>query len=164
VSTLVGSADTVAITGGPLSLNALVSMVTREGPDGAIATFLGVVRGENAGRTVRHLEYECYEPLAIRALRRIQDEAAEHWPTARIACHHRVGRLEIGEASVVIAVASPHRSDAFAACRYVIERVKQIVPIWKHEHFDGGDAWIEGAVADPDDRASREAALTRAGL
>ena len=69
--------------------------------------------------------------------------------------HHRIGRLEIGEASVAIAAASPHRADAFAACRYAIERVKQIAPIWKHEYFDGGDVWIEGATADPDDAAAR---------
>ena len=76
-----------------------------------------------------------------------------------MAIHHRTGRLEIGEASVAIAVATPHRADAFAACRYAIERIKQIVPIWKHEHFDGGEVWIEGATADPDDEAARETAL-----
>jgi molybdopterin synthase catalytic subunit len=78
------------------------------------------------------------------------------WPTATLALHHRIGRLEIGEASVAIAAASPHRADAFAVCRYAIERVKQIVPIWKHEYFEGGDVWIEGATADPDDAAARE--------
>jgi molybdopterin synthase catalytic subunit len=74
----------------------------------------------------------------------------------RLALHHRTGRLEIGEASVAIVTASPHRGDAFAACRYVIERVKQIVPVWKREYFDGGDVWIEGATADPDDLHARE--------
>jgi len=73
----------------------------------------------------------------------------------RMALHHRTGRVEIGEASVVIVTASPHRGDAFAACRYVIERVKQIVPVWKREFFDGGEVWIEGATADPDDVAAR---------
>ena len=82
---------------------------------------------------------------------------------ARLAIHHRTGRLAIGDASVAIAAASPHRADAFAACRYAIERVKQIAPIWKHEHFEGGEVWIEGATADPDDEAAREAAL-RAGM
>jgi molybdopterin synthase catalytic subunit len=76
----------------------------------------------------------------------------------RLALHHRVGRLEIGEASVAIAAASPHRADAFAACRYTIERVKQIAPIWKREFFEGGDVWIEGATADPDDARAREVA------
>ena len=75
-----------------------------------------------------------------------------------MALHHRLGNLHIGEASVIIAVASPHRADAFAACRFVIERVKQIVPIWKHEFFEGGDVWIEGATANPDDDQAREEA------
>ena len=151
------------ITGEALDLNTLVEAVGTAGT-GAVATFLGLVRDHNQGRKVQHLVYEAYELLAARALDRIVDEVREHWPSVTLAVHHRTGRLEIGEASVAIAVASPHRADAFAACRYVIERVKQIVPIWKHEHFDGGDVWIEGAVADPDDRASREAALARAGL
>ena len=73
--------------------------------------------------------------------------------------HHRVGRLCVGEASVAIAVASPHRADAFAACRYTIERVKQIAPIWKHEYFKGGDVWIEGATADPEDDEARQTAF-----
>ena len=72
--------------------------------------------------------------------------------------HHRIGRLEIGEASIVIAAASPHRAHAFVACRYTIERVKQIVPIWKREHFEGGDVWLEGATADPEDQHARESA------
>ena len=80
----------------------------------------------------------------------------------RPAVHHRLGRLGIGEASIVIAAASAHRAHAFAACRYVIERVKQIAPVWKHEFFEDGDAWVEGATADPDDPAARRAALERA--
>ena len=103
-------------------------------------------------------EYEAYEPLARRAFDRIAAEITERWPGVRLALHHRIGRLEIGEASVAIAAASAHRADAFAACRYAIERVKQIVPIWKREHFDGGDVWLEGATADPDDQAARDKA------
>lgn len=120
-----------------------------------MATFLGLVRNHNRGRGVRYLEYEAYEPLALKAFERILAEAAERWPDLALAIHHRVGRLDIGEASVAIAAASPHRANAFAACRYAIERVKQIAPIWKREFFDGGDVWIEGAVADPDDRQAR---------
>jgi molybdopterin synthase catalytic subunit len=86
---------------------------------------------------------------------RIAAEAEERWPAIRLAIHHRTGRVAIGEASVVIAAASPHRSEAFAACRFAIERVKQIAPVWKHEHFEGGDVWIEGATADPDDERAR---------
>ena len=151
----------VAVTPEPLDCNALVAMVDANG-DGAVVTFAGLVRDHNEGRQVQFLEYEAYEPLAIRALQRIVDEARELWPGARVAVHHRLGRLEIGEASIVIAAASAHRADAFAACRYTIERVKQIVPIWKREHFDGGDVWLEGATADPDDQAAREKAYRTA--
>ena len=155
------SVPQVAVTSTPLDSEALVALVDKKG-DGAVVTFAGLVRDHNQGRQVEFLEYEAYEPLAIRALQRIVDEARELWPRARVAVHHRLGRLEIGEASIVIAAASPHRADAFAACRYTIERVKQIVPIWKHEHFDGGDVWLEGATADPDDQAAREKAYRTA--
>jgi molybdopterin synthase catalytic subunit len=151
----------VAVTSQPLDSEALVALVDAK-RDGAVVTFAGLVRNHNQGRQVEFLEYEAYQPLAIRALQRIVDEARELWPEARVAVHHRLGRLEIGEASIVIAAASPHRSDAFAACRYTIERVKQIVPIWKREHFDGGDVWLEGATADPDDEAARDKAYRTA--
>ena len=141
----------------PLDMDALAALVGADG-DGAVVTFAGLVRDHNQGRRVQFLEYEAYEPLAVRALQRIVDEAQGLWPSARVATHHRIGRLEIGEASIVIAAASAHRADAFAACRYTIERVKQIVPIWKHEHFEGGDVWLEGAIADPEDVAAREKA------
>ncbi|HEX4566180.1 MAG TPA: molybdenum cofactor biosynthesis protein MoaE [Vicinamibacterales bacterium] len=130
--------------------------------DGAIATFVGVVRDHNAGRHVLWLDYEAYAPLAVRTFEQIAAEAAARWPDARLAIHHRTGRVDVGEASVAIAAASPHRADAFGACRYAIERVKQVAPIWKHEHFDGGDVWIEGATADPADDQARTLALARA--
>jgi molybdopterin synthase catalytic subunit len=133
------------------------------GRSGAIATFIGTVRSENLGRRVVALDYDAYEPLALKVLARITAEAAREWPSAHLAIHHRIGRLRPGEASVVIAAASPHRGDAFAACRYAIERVKQIAPIWKREIFDSGQAWIEGSTADPDDETARAAALRRAG-
>jgi molybdopterin synthase catalytic subunit len=146
----------------PLAMEPLVAAVTARGSatgsDGAVATFLGLVRNHNAGRAVQHLEYEAYEALAIRVFERIAREVAERWPGARMALHHRIGRIEIGDASVAIAAASAHRGEAFAACRYTIERVKQIAPIWKREFFEGGDIWIEGAVADPDDEGARAAA------
>jgi len=129
---------------------------------GAVATFLGVVRSVHKGRRVRYLEYEAYEPLALQVFRRIADEARSQWPEATLAIHHRVGRLEIGEASVAIAAATPHRAEAFQACRYAIERIKQVAPIWKHEFFDDGDAWVEGALADLEDDAARREALARA--
>jgi molybdopterin synthase catalytic subunit len=146
-----------SITAAVLDLAAVVRLVDGAGT-GAVTSFLGLVRDHNQGRRVTHLVYEAYEPLAERALARILDEAQDQWPSAALAIHHRIGRLEIGEASVAIAAASPHRAEAFAACRYAIERIKQIVPIWKHEYFEGGDVWIEGATADPDDAAARERA------
>ena len=149
----------VAVTPEPLDVQALMAEMTRAGTgDGAVATFVGLVREQNQGRRVSFLEYEAYEPLAVRALGRILDEARESWPATRLGVHHRTGRLQLGEASIIIVAVSPHRGDAFAACRYTIERVKQIVPIWKHEHFEGGDVWLEGATADPDDEAARQAA------
>jgi molybdopterin synthase catalytic subunit len=149
----------VALTAEPLDLAALTRHVGAGAPgEGAIVTFAGLVRDHNQGRRVHFLEYEAYEPLAVRALQRIVDEVKAAWPGARLGVHHRTGRLEIGEASIIIVAASAHRGDAFAACRYTIERVKQIVPIWKHEHFEGGEVWLEGATADPEDEAARQAA------
>lgn len=145
----------------PLDAAALEPLVAN-GECGAVTTFVGRVRRQNAGRTVLWLEYEAYAPLAIASFERIAAEAEERWSDVKLAIAHRVGRLAIGEASIVIAAGSPHRSEAFAACRYAIERVKQISPIWKHEHFEGGAVWVEGATADPDDRAAREIAVARA--
>ena len=147
-----------AITTAPLDQDALVRALDTTGI-GAVAVFLGLVRDNNKGRTVLYLDYEAYEPLALRGLDVIVAEAREKWPAVRLAIHHRIGRMEIGEASVVIAAASPHRADAFSASRYAIERIKQIVPIWKHEYFDGGDVWIEGATADPENTEARQEAL-----
>ena len=149
---------TTVITREPLNPDAIVRSLDVTGA-GAVAMFIGLVRDNNLGRRVLHLEYEAYEPLALRGLALIIEEASEHWPSARLMIHHRIGRMEIGEASVAIAAASPHRADAFAATRYAIERIKQIVPIWKHEYFEGGDVWIEGATADPDNADAREQAM-----
>jgi molybdopterin synthase catalytic subunit len=148
----------VAITTARLDLQSLTTLVAATG-DGAVASFVGVVRDQNAGRRVLFLEYEAYEALAVKALERIIGEACTAWPDTRLALHHRIRRLDIGEASIIIAAASPHRAHAFAACRYAIERVKQIVPIWKREHFDGGEVWLEGATADPHDEAARDQAF-----
>jgi molybdopterin synthase catalytic subunit len=145
-----------AVTHDPLDLQALARDLSSDiSGDGAVATFTGLVRDHNQGRTVHFLEYEAYEPLADRAFKRIVGEALEAWPAVRMGMQHRIGRLEIGEASIIIVAASPHRADAFAACRYAIERVKQIVPIWKREHFEGGEVWLEGATADPDDERAK---------
>jgi molybdopterin synthase catalytic subunit len=139
-----------------LDLQALIATVQNDGGlHGAIVTFLGLVRGQNAGRSVRYLEYEAFEPLALKTFARISAEVGTRWPEVRLAVHHRIGRVEIGEASIAIAAASPHRAEAYAACRYAIERVKHSAPIWKREYFEGGDVWIEGATADPDNEWAR---------
>jgi molybdopterin synthase catalytic subunit len=157
----------LAITREPLSIDALGAEVealarARGEGCGAVASFLGVVRGVHHGRAVRYLEYEAFDTLAVKVFEQIDGEILEQWPAAVLGLRHRVGRLAIGEASVAIAVATPHRAGAFQACRYAIERVKQIAPIWKHEFFEDGDAWIEGAVADPADLDARREALARA--
>jgi molybdopterin synthase catalytic subunit len=152
----------IAVTSQPLQMDTIVGLVSTSGGFGAIASFIGVVRDNNQNRSVTHLEYEAYEPLAVKALEHIRREAANQWPGAQLAVHHRIGRLEIGEASIVIAAASAHRAHAFAVCRYTIERVKQIVPIWKHEFFEGGEVWIEGATANPADEEARLEAMRRA--
>jgi molybdopterin synthase catalytic subunit len=148
----------LAIGPEPIQLERVAAAVAAgaaAGADGAVVTFVGLVRNHNLGRSVRYLEYDAYQPLALKAFGRIADEIGERWPSARLALHHRVGRLEVGEASVAIATRSPHRGDAYAACRYAIERIKQIAPIWKHEFFEGGEVWIEGATANPDDLQAR---------
>lgn len=148
----------VAVAPAPLDLQSLTALVATSA-DGAVASFTGIVRDCHQGRRVLFLEYEAYDALAVRALERIVAEAREAWPDTRLAIHHRTGRLDIGDASVVIAAGSPHRAHAFAACRYAIERIKQIVPIWKREHYEDGNVWLEGATADPQNEAARHMAL-----
>lgn len=157
-----------AITQTPLDAAALSTHVGQRSAAigegcGAVTTFAGLVRANHKGRRVLYLEYEAYEPLALAAFAQIEQETAEWWPDVVLGVHHRVGRLEIGEASIVIAAASAHRAAAFEVCRYVIERVKQIAPVWKHEYFEGGGAaWVEGAIADPADDVARQQARARA--
>lgn len=138
----------IAITDAPIDPRAVEAAVAR--PEaGAICTFLGVVRNSNLGRDVAYLEYEAFAELAVPAMERIAAVVAERWPGARAAILHRTGRLEIGEASVVIAVSSPHRAEAFEACRWAIDTLKTAVPIWKKEIWSDGEAWIEGVPAAP---------------
>lgn len=131
------------LTREPLDLARLVSEVSAPGCGGMVA-FVGVVRDHDAGRRVVALEYDAYDRLAIEQLAAVAREAAAKWPEARIAVQHRAGRLVVGEASVAIAVACPHRDEAFACCRHVIDRVKEAVPIWKREEGEGGARWLHG--------------------
>ncbi len=111
---------------------------------GAIVTFEGTVRTHNRGKRVTHLYYDAYSPMATREMERIRSEAMERWPLQALVIVHRFGRLEIGESSVLIAVSSAHRQDAFAACQFAINTLKKKVPIWKKEYYEDGEVWIEG--------------------
>lgn len=111
---------------------------------GALVVFDGVVRNHARGRKVQHLFYDAYSPMALREMELIRADLQQRWPGTVASIVHRVGRLEIGESSVVIAVAAPHRGEAFEACRYAIDRLKTTVPIWKKEVYDSGEVWIEG--------------------
>jgi MoaE-MoaD fusion protein len=138
----------IAIGREPIDIAALEASVADPGAGGAV-TFVGSTRRENAGRIVTRLEYEAYEPMAIHELRKIAEEAGRRFTITRIAIRHRIGVVEIGEASVAIAVSAPHRGAAFDACRFAIDRLKQVVPIWKKEHFEGGEVWIGSQTSHP---------------
>jgi molybdopterin synthase catalytic subunit len=131
------------ITSDEIELGDVVRAV-EAGDAGAIVHFLGVVRNNTEGREVSYLEYEAYPPMAEKKMAEIAQEIHEKWGLDRIAMIHRVGRLEIGEVSVAVAVASPHRKEAFEACHYAMNRLKQIVPIWKREVWvDGEEEWVK---------------------
>jgi molybdopterin synthase catalytic subunit len=131
------------LTPRPLDARRMETAVAHKGA-GAICTFTGVVRDSSRGRLVTHLEYEAYAEMATAQMGKIADEIAEKWPEARVAMAHRTGRLEIGEPSVVVSVSCPHRTEAIAACKWGIDRLKESVPIWKKEHAEDGTYWIEG--------------------
>ena len=121
---------------------AAVARLVEDPGCGAVVTFVGAVRRENEGREVDYLEYEAYPGMAEAKMAQIGDEIRERWGIERVAMVHRLGRCEIGEASIIIAVASGHRGEAFEACRYAIDRVKEIVPVWKREVWKDGAVWI----------------------
>jgi molybdopterin synthase catalytic subunit/molybdopterin converting factor small subunit len=125
----------------PLSLDRVVSEVRSE-EAGAIATFTGTTRIQSRGRTVTHLDYEAYEGMAEQVMEEIADALRGRYELTSIAIHHRIGRVDIGETSVVIAVSAPHRQDALAACRDAIDELKERVPLWKKEVYEGGEEWI----------------------
>lgn len=133
----------ISITHERLDRDALVAAVSHPGV-GGIVIFEGVVRDNARGKQVRYLEYDVYPEMAVQQIREIVAEAEQRWGVERVAVAHRVGRLEIGEASVIIAVASPHRGEAFDACRYIIDTLKTTVPIWKKEVATNGEEWVEG--------------------
>ncbi len=132
-----------ALTRQPIDSREIVDRLVR-GEDGAVITFEGVVRNNTKGRPTLFLDYECYESMAIKMMAEIGRDIAGEFPIGRISMVHRLGRLQIGEASVVIVVAAPHRKAAFAASLEGINRLKRLVPIWKKEHFADGEVWVEG--------------------
>jgi molybdopterin synthase catalytic subunit len=136
----------INITPDPLDAGAIRSLVeTISLPgDGGIVVFEGVVRDNARGRTVRYLEYDAYPEMALEQMRAIAAEVESRWATDHLAMVHRIGRLEIGECSVVVAVACPHRAEAFAACQYAIDTLKARVPIFKKEILENGEEWVEG--------------------
>ncbi len=137
-----GGAEGGALRAAPLSLDALVAEVSSPAC-GGIVTFTGVVRDHSRGHAIDHLEYEAYDALAEAEIERIRHEARGRWPEVRLAIAHRVGRLSIGEAAVMIAAAAPHRPAAFEACRFAIDALKRTVPIWKKEFGADGSYWVE---------------------
>ena len=144
-----------AITRGPIDADAVRDAVV--GPEsGAVVVFHGTVRERTLDRRVTYLEYEAYEPMALKEMERIADELIAEHGLAALACTHRIGRLDIGDDAMVVAVASPHRAAALAATADFIARLKQDVPIWKKEHFVGGAVWV-GSPEDPQGEQSAPA-------
>ncbi len=137
-----GGAEIPLVQTAQLSMDLLLSRVS--GPDcGGVVTFSGVVRNRARGQAIDHLVYEAYPPMAEQELQKILAQVRKRWPEVRLALSHRVGRLEIGDAAVMIAAAAPHRADAFEACRFAIDALKQSVPIWKKEFAEDGAYWVE---------------------
>ncbi len=140
----------IRLTSGPIDPAAMLAKVASPAA-GAVLLFLGTARQSTAGRQTASLDYECYEEMARKKLAQLEEQAREKWPLIGCAIVHRLGHLEIGEASVAVAVSSPHRADAFAAGQWLIDTLKQTVPIWKRENWsDGQSEWVDpGLAANP---------------
>lgn len=132
---------TCEITRDPIKIEEIYQKVVRRDA-GAVTTFVGTVRELTHGKKTLYLEYEAYESMALKKMEQIVVEMKERWPVVEVAMAHRIGRLEITDIAIAIAVSSPHRPEAYEANRYAIERVKELVPIWKKEHWDDGEEWI----------------------
>ena len=149
-----------SITHSPIDVRALAETVRRP-HNGAVVTFEGVVRNQTHGREVLYLEYEAHEPVAEKVLARVLEEATRRFDVDTLAARHRLGRLETGEVSLAVAVGSPHRREAFLAIQYVVDRIKQTVPIWKKEFFHDGSVWV-GLASDHEQEHEREEEERRA--
>lgn len=152
--------DILQLVRGPIDARALTESL-KAAADGALVVFDGFVRDNFKGERTLYLEYEAYEPMAYAKMHEIRAHMRAHFAIHRLAIVHRLGRLEIGETSVLVAVSSAHRAAAFDACRYAIEALKRAVPIWKKEYFAGGAVWVEGekpnqqAISAPDSSIPR---------
>jgi molybdopterin converting factor subunit 1 len=139
-----GSADNLfTLTRDPIDAAALARRILK-GEDGALVTFEGVTRNNTKGRATRYLEYECYEPMALKIMAEIGGEIVRSFEITRVAMVHRLGRVEIGETSVVVIATAPHRRPAFEAALEGINRLKRLVPVWKKEYFADGEVWVDG--------------------
>ena len=138
-----GSMGTIALVREPIATEAITAAI-KAGSDGAVCVFDGIVRDNTRGRETLHLDYEAYEEMALKQMQALRAEAIDRFGVREVAIAHRLGRLGIGETSVLIAVASAHRGAAFEACRWVIDTLKRTVPIWKHEQFADGAVWPHG--------------------
>ncbi|WPP52814.1 molybdenum cofactor biosynthesis protein MoaE [Catalinimonas niigatensis] len=125
----------------PLDIKVALEAVN-DGSAGAVDIFIGTVRNKTQERTVVRLEYEAYDSMAVKEMEKLAEETSGKWPVAKIAIHHRKGTLYIGDIAVIIAVSTPHRQEAFEACKYTIDSLKQRVPIWKKEIFEDGETWV----------------------
>ena len=131
----------IAITDQPIDVDAAIAAAQSERA-GAVNVFIGTVRNHAARQTVVRLEYEAYDKMALKKMEEVADEARRRWPVEKVAVVHRKGVLQIGEVAVVIAVSTPHRRESFEACQYIIDTIKQVVPIWKKEVYENGETWI----------------------
>ena len=138
----------ILITPEPLDAESVTALV-KSTANGGVVTFEGITRDETGGRTVVRLEYEADPEMAEKTYQQIFDEVQERWSVTDVAVAHRIGRLELGEASLIVAVAAPHRAEAFTIAMYVVDRIKEIVPIWKKEFFEDGSVWVGSAGATP---------------
>ena len=132
----------IYLTEDPIDINAAYGHI-QTGEAGAINFFFGVVRNNTQNKAVELLDYEAYDPMAVREMQKIADEACRRWPVLKYAIIHRTGILRIGDMAVLIGVATPHRGDSFEATRYIIDTLKQTVPIWKKEQFEDGAIWVQ---------------------
>ncbi|VAW29126.1 Molybdopterin synthase catalytic subunit MoaE [hydrothermal vent metagenome] len=133
--------NTVLVTDQPLDTQAIISSV--EAPEGgAVNVFMGTVRNATKGKKVLKLEFEAYEPMATKELIKIVEKAKTNWPLIKAVVHHRTGEMQIGEVPVVIAVSTAHRGAGFEACQFIIDTLKETVPIWKKEFFEDGEVWV----------------------